>query len=64
MNKLDPETEMKMYKHLAIVCPKCKNQFLPWHSFSICTEETGWDDAHYCPGCGNLAKDKEYNRLK
>jgi hypothetical protein len=63
MNKLDPETEMKMYKHLAIVCPKCKNQFLPWHSFSICTEETGWEDAHYCPECGNLAKDKEYERV-
>lgn len=52
-----------MYKHLVIVCPKCKHEFLPWHSFSICTEETGWEDAHYCPECGNLAKDKEYERV-
>jgi hypothetical protein len=63
MSNIDPETEMKLYKRFILVCRKCNHQFLPWHCFSLNTEKTGWEDAHYCPNCGNLAKDKEYDRL-
>ena len=62
MSKLSLETEMKLYKHLALVCPKCKHTFLPWHTFSMNTEETGWKDALYCPNCNSLMTKDEFEK--
>jgi uncharacterized protein YbaR (Trm112 family) len=63
MSKLELETEMKLYKHFVLVCPKCKHNFLPWHTLSITTEQTGWKDALYCPNCGNLLAKDTYEKL-
>lgn len=60
MSKLDTETEMKVYKHLVIKCPKCNHMFLPWHTFGMNTPETGWEDALFCPSCHTLSSKKDY----
>ena len=64
MSKLDLETEMKLYRHFALVCKKCGHSFLPWHSLSITTKDTGWESAFYCPHCHNLANKSDYDTIK
>lgn len=60
MSKMTPEEEMKFYHRFVLTCKKCGHKFLPWRSFGLTSEKTGWKPGFFCPNCQKLATKDEY----